>query len=1252
MIERNLTKPQLQIRRLEQYLGPAACQLCGAVFFDAPHSTEELTDALNQLREKNDALRIVPDPDDGNRQLFRAYQPVDVPVLSFPSEADYRRYTDDYRVRAMDSTNSLFECAVVHLPDRDGVLFKAHHMIADAWSLALLACRLQELLEGKALETHSYADFATREQQRLVGPKYRQDEAFFRERLEKHSGRIQWKGATVSPEADCLICPLERTEMERIRAYTEERETTLPVFFLTILALGLYRLGGRPESFYVGVPVLNRTDATDFRTVGMFVNTVPVLLQPDEHRSFRDNLIQTVEDSWFQTLRHQRYNYTELMEAVGRKAEHLYDVLLSFHTEQLPEGICSFEQYGSGLQAESLQIHIENRLRTGDPAVRYEFREALFTPEEIRRFHDFLHALGTAALADDSRPVSDLYRDADQSLQLPYGPVAATEPLSRETVAELFDRKLQERPDAICLLTAERPWTRGEFRNGILKIDRILRTMVAGRNQPVAVLFERGPAMYMALYGILRAGHAFVPMDPGNPPERLRYLLEDSGAVLLLTDGFPDRIGLPVPVVNPDTLPPREPDEEVPPPAARPEDIAYILYTSGSTGAPKGVAIRHESLRNRLDWMQKYWALGPNSVILQKTPYTFDVSIWEIFWWGMVGGKMAFSRPGEHFLPEAVADVIRNCRVTHIHFVPTVFGLFLSWLENHPERCPDLASLEHVFLSGEALSAGLVNRFRCLAGSKPAVHNLYGPTECTIDVTCYDCRERESDPVPIGKPVERTIAYVVDELGRPVPPGVPGELWIGGIQVGEGYVNRLELTAERFVPNPFGDGRVYKTGDLVSLREDGQLLYHGRNDTQFKLNGQRMEAGEIEAVIREHPTVADAVVQVERQGERELLTACYCGTVLTPAELRRHCLQRLPAAMVPVLWYRVREIPLTAAGKADRAALRMQDRELCETSGSAAPPVNEEEARICRRFSEILGTEINDRHADFLLYGGGSMDVIRLLSEENPAGVTAAEFMADPTPAGLAARLREKRSDAPSSLLCLYPGVGAGQAVILFPYAGGTAAGYTALCSVLRETAPDTAVFFVPFPHTMEDCLAVAGEIEKMAEAYRLTFYAHCVGAAPALRIIAELERRGVNDLRLTAGGLIPPGRHGFCPRHPWRPVPDAVLKRLLRRAGAPAAFLEANGAADFLSGFRADTDFYAEILRGNPVPRVQCPVRLLLAGRDPFTKNLPDAERRWAFYCSGRKQIILLDTNNHYFQTTMAATVGAMILKSFDEEI
>jgi len=502
------------------------------------------------------------------------------------------------------------------------------------------------------------------------------------------------------------------------------------------------------------------------------------------------------------------------------------------------------------------------------------------------------------------------------------------------TLQELIEAQVARMPSAAAVFCDHDKTLGGpsisyaQLNDRVNRLAHRLRSEGVRPGHIVGLMVERSFAMIIGILGIVKAGGAYLPLSPDNPPDRIDYMLRDGGVnVLLVHNQTAGRIAFPGQVLNLDSPEVYRGSTAHPSIVNKPDDLAYVIYTSGSTGKPKGVMIEHRSVVNRLHWMQRAYPLGEGDVILQKTPYAFDVSVWELFWWALQGAKMCFLVPGGERNPLAILEAIRKRRVSVMHFVPSMLSVFLEYLDGKPaEVLAGLASVRRVFASGEALMSSHVRRFNDIWGGRTGARliNLYGPTEATVDVSYFDCpAHNDFEIIPIGRPIDNTRFYVIKD-GRQAAVGEAGELCIAGIGLARGYVNNPALTDEKFTGNPVNPGeRIYRTGDVARWLPDGNVEYLGREDHQVKIRGLRIELGEIENTIRGYPGVVDCVALVKRHSETVILLTAYVVWKAGQESdgLKQHLKKQLPDYMIPNRFETIDAIPLTPSGKADRKAL-------------------------------------------------------------------------------------------------------------------------------------------------------------------------------------------------------------------------------------------------------------------------------------------------------------------------------------------
>jgi amino acid adenylation domain-containing protein len=593
------------------------------------------------------------------------------------------------------------------------------------------------------------------------------------------------------------------------------------------------------------------------------------------------------------------------------------------------------------------------------------------------------------------------------------------------TLHEAFEAQAARTPDAPALRFREATLTYRELNHRADELAALLRELGAGPGTLTAVCMERSLEMVVALYGTLKAGSAYVPIDPDYPAERVAFMLGDTDAPILLTQAaLTGRfVGARATVVAIDE------ERALPTPirstavgrSAGLDDLAYVIYTSGSTGQPKGAMNTHRAVSNRIQWMQDAFGLTAQDRVLQKTPFSFDVSVWEFFWPLLFGAELVIAEPGGHRDSGYLADVIVDREITTIHFVPSMLQLFLD-----DPRASECASLRRVICSGEALPKAAQDRFFRRLDAE--LHNLYGPTEAAVDVTWWAC-DPASDLtfVPIGKPIANTQIHIVDEDMRPTPVGTAGELLIGGVQVGQGYLNRPELTAERFIDDPFSDrqgAHLYRTGDLARWMPDGNIEFLGRADFQVKIRGFRVELGEIEAALEASDGVRQAIVVARERSSGDLELVAYVsrteGNDATDDDLRTRLLARLPAYMVPTTFVAIEQFPLSPNGKVDRKALPDPPRIRPDLGTPYAPPRSALERLVAAKWERNLELDSVGVHDRFFELGGTSLQAARFVNEmqsELGESIFVVSLFAAPSVAEYAAFLEDQYPAAVARLV-------------------------------------------------------------------------------------------------------------------------------------------------------------------------------------------------------------------------------------------
>ncbi|MCP3781725.1 amino acid adenylation domain-containing protein, partial [Paenibacillus sp. MZ03-122A] len=711
----------------------------------------------------------------------------------------------------------------------------------------------------------------------------------------------------------------------------------------------------------------------------------------------------------------------------------LYDIqALTEQKQDLIHHIMVFENYPIGQQMKQMGGSGETKAQTGfsianvalaeqtnydfnlivvpdeDISILLEYNALVYSRSAMERIQGHIdHVIGQIVDNPHIR-VNELElvtpEEQAQLVQV-WGDTAAAYPQD-QTLSALFEQQAAKTPDQVAVLCGAESLTYAELNERANRLARTLRAEGVEPDQPVGILVQRSLDMIVGIYAILKAGGAYVPIDPEYPADRIHFMLEDSGAKLVLTQShlaeqaslsFDGQV-LVLDRHEQDGQDIYHEDDSNLEPLAGPHHVAYVIYTSGSTGKPKGVMVEHHSVLNRILWMHDRYDLSAEDTVLQKTAFTFDVSVWELFWWSLVGSKVSLLPVGGEKNPEDIVDTIARDGVSTMHFVPAMLHAFLEYVEQQPREViqAKLATLRHVFASGEALPPQHVARFQrlvsSLAGAK--LVNLYGPTEATVDVSYFDCEPNETySVIPIGKPIQNIRLYIVKEGTEQLQPiGVAGELCIGGVGVARGYLNRPELTAEKFVKDPFAGGeagyeRMYRTGDLARWMPDGNIEYLGRIDHQVKIRGYRIELGEVESQLLQVESVREAVVtaRADETGQKQMVAYYVAGQELGASELRSELGRELPSYMVPSYFVQLEQMPLSPNGKIDRKALPAPEGSL-QTGTDYAEPRTAQERALVAVWQSVLGLQTVGILDNFFDLGGDSIKAIQIASRAFQAG--------------------------------------------------------------------------------------------------------------------------------------------------------------------------------------------------------------------------------------------------------------------------
>jgi amino acid adenylation domain-containing protein len=772
-----------------------------------------------------------------------------------------------------------------------------------------------------------------------------------------------------------------------VTGFARENKVNEFTVFLAAYSILLNRLSNQSQ-IVIGVPLSNRRKVEFADTFGCFVNIVPVLVDFHENITVHEIIMQ-IRQSLLRAHRKQEVPFLIInnsLRASGRnsifQAGFTFEPPMELTLNNLDIHPMVVERNGAQLDL-FLTLWEQDRKFSG----YLEYSTLLYKEDSVIRFIDILKRIVGSLPENQDRAIAEIplisENDYNQLLEFNDTDTPYEDDIC---IHRKFEEQVRKNPELPALLIRNKSLNYKELDEHANRMANYLISRGVVIEDKVGICIDRSLEMMICIFGVLKAGAAYLPLSPENPSDRLRSIINDANPRLILATK-PSAANIPdgCEVVYADDIlqVPLSLNSSDPQVKMSSRNLAYVLYTSGSTGTPKGVMIEHHSVLNRLGWMQKAYPIDRNDTLLQKTPITFDVSVWELFWWFFNGARLVMLPKGGEKDPEPLIDYIADFRVTTIHFVPSMFSTFFETIKAR-ELCKKLECLNRIFLSGEALPLKLVRDFNEMRNSfsLPDLINLYGPTEATVDVSYYDCPGENITNVYIGKPIDNTKLFVVNGKNILQPTGVQGELLITGVNLARGYMNRPDLTSEKFFDFRVSEDvtiRAYRSGDLVKFTPESEIDYLGRLDNQVKIRGFRIELGDIEAKILEHPLITHCAVIISDNGDLKFLVAYVCvkpGNELDADKLRTYLSGKLPDYMVPSFIVFLETIPLTSSGKIDRKSLPKPDS--MREKNTIIAPSNEMEQQLLNLWRTLLGSDAISIHDNFFDIGGNSLLAINL----------------------------------------------------------------------------------------------------------------------------------------------------------------------------------------------------------------------------------------------------------------------------------
>ncbi|OUL26115.1 non-ribosomal peptide synthetase [Nostoc sp. 106C] len=978
-----------------------------------------LEQSFNAIIQRHEILRTTFNVVDGEAiQIINPLQKLTIKLIDLTVLPPQKRETEAQHLVNKEAgqpfdliTGPLVRSTLLRLSEAEHILlFTMHHIVSDGWSTDILVREVATLYESYSNGKPSvmpelpiqYADYAVWQRQWLQGEVLATHLEYWKQQLGDNLPVLELPTDRSRPHIQSYRGAVQSFQLPQdvtvaLKTLSQQEGCTLFMTLLAAYKVLLYRYTSN-EDIVVGSPIANRDRSEIEGLIGFFVNTLVLRTNLSDNPTFRE-LLGRVREVTLGAYDHQDLPFDVLVEELKprRDLSHTPLFQVMFVLQNAP--MSAVELSGLSLQAlqsesSTAKFDLTLLMEETESGIRggLEYNTDLFDAATIARMVAHLQTLLAGIVANPNQQIAQLpLLTANEQHQLLTWNHTHAEYNFNKCIHELFEEQVEKTPDAVAAVFADQQLTYRQLNSKASQLANYLQNLGVGSDNLVGICVERCLEMVVGLLGILKAGGAYVPLDPAYPVERLIFMLADADVSVLLTqkhlqDVLP-HTSASVVCLDQDWENIAQHSSETPNSQVQPQNLAYVIYTSGSTGQPKGVMIPHRALCNHMLWMQSEFPLTASDRVLQKTPFSFDASVWEFYAPLLAGGCLILTKPGGHQDNAYLLDLIGQQQVSIVQFVPSQLRSLLA-----EPKISNCHSLRRVFCGGEALAIDLQTSFFSILPNVELC-NLYGPTEATIDTTYWRCQsEDEQRTVPIGKAIANTQVYLLGSYLQPVPIGVSGEIYIGGAGLAPGYLNRPDLTDERFIPNPFLPGtRLYKTGDLARYRPDGTIEFIERIDGQVKLRGFRIELGEIETQLNQHLQVKQAVVLVREDipGEKRLVAYIVPNQEQPPivSELRSFLKQTLPDYMVPSIFITLNTLPFLPNGKVNRKALPAPDTTRPDLQADFATPRTPIEETLVQIWSEVLRLQNVGINDNFFELGGDSILSLQMIAKANQAGL-------------------------------------------------------------------------------------------------------------------------------------------------------------------------------------------------------------------------------------------------------------------------
>jgi amino acid adenylation domain-containing protein/non-ribosomal peptide synthase protein (TIGR01720 family) len=1026
-----LTHPQKRIWYIEKlYPNTSLYNIGGTSTIHGPVDFGLLEEALQLFIQKNDGIRFHFREQNGEaRQYVSDYHRTPLDFADFCKaarpEAEFEAWLNAHMQRPFQLIdNDLFYIALFKLAEgHAGIFVKFHHIIADGWSIKVISEQIygmyQQLIQGQLVAEKvvpSYLEYLDYEREYLNSERFLKNRAFWMEQF-KELPEPLFPGNSEDLAGRRAKYQLEYDLSARIKEFTAKSKCSLNTFFVGLFLIYLAKTT-QNNDLVIGTPVLNRSGKKEKGMFGMFTSTMPFRFRLNPAAT-APRLFADINEALLKFYFHQRYPYDLLAQDLELKKkgyDQLFQVAVNYYNTRLDNEVNGFivedEELYNGNQLYLLQMVIKDWARQGPLTLELDHKLDYFTERQIHQMWRSLVNLAGQILADPTRSIAALrvLPEEEYQWQIRQFNATARDYPSQTTIHQLFEAQADRTPDRIAIRFGQEQLTYRELNHKSNRLAAVLRQKGVAAGAIVGLMVVHSIETVAAILGIIKAGGAYLPIDPEYPAERIQYMLSDSGCHILLSNCNPKETL----EFSGESLQLNDPglytgEGANPASVNRPEDPVYVIYTSGSTGKPKGVVIEHRGLVNYIWWARRMYLKGGDDAFALYSSLSFDLTVTSIFC-PLIGGRRieVYRDDGPEY---ALFRIMKESRVSVVKLTPSHLSLLQDMDNRH-------SSVKRFIVGGEDLKTSLAAKITRSFGGNIEIYNEYGPTETVVGCMIHQFHESTdtSDSVPIGIPADNVQIYILDKDLNPLPEGCLGEMYISGDGVAGGYLNRPELTRERFIENPFRPGQMmYRTGDLAKFLPDGKIEYAGRSDRQIKIRGYRVELGEIERHLLKYHQISDAVVidRVNPDGDKYLCAYIVTHEEVPVTEVKSYLAKRLPGYMVPFHWVRLAEIPLTVNGKVDRGRLPEPVAENAPESDFIAPR-NEAEAKLAEVISQALHIRNIGMKDNFYHYGGDSIKAIQVAGKLNELGlkIKARDILSHPVLEEMALCLEQGAADA------------------------------------------------------------------------------------------------------------------------------------------------------------------------------------------------------------------------------------------------